>query len=100
MDLTSAHNQQGSLKWKPFVIRVIHFLNEFSELKKKSSFNDLQINEITQYALVFCLFKKPQHVSYKRNRNLNETITSLFKKVSSDYEDMQKTPSDEAFAAT
>ena len=51
MDLTSAH--KGSLKWKSFVINRDILINKFSELKKKSSFDDLQINEITQYALVF-----------------------------------------------
>ena len=39
--------------------------------------------------LVF-VFTKPQYVSYKLNRNLNETITSLLIKVSTDYADMQK----------
>ena len=37
--------------------------------------------------LFFVLFKKPQYVSHKRNRYLNETITSLLIKVSTDYAD-------------
>ena len=49
MDLTSAH--KGSLKWKSFVINRDILVNKFSELKKNQAY--LQINEITQYALVF-----------------------------------------------
>ena len=33
-------------------------------------------------------FTKPQYVLYKRNRNLNEMITSLVIKVFTDYADM------------
>ena len=54
MDLT-----KGSLKWKPFVINRDILVNEFSELKKKLGFEDLQINEITQYALGFCFLRSP-----------------------------------------
>ena len=49
---------KGSLKRKPFVNRDI-LVNEFSEIKKKSGFDDLQINKITQYALVFCSLRSP-----------------------------------------
>ena len=63
------------------------FVNDFSELKKN---NDLQINEITQNALIFLFFTNPKYELYKRNRNLNETITSLLIKVCTDYADMQE----------
>ena len=55
-------------------------------------FDDLQIHEITQYALVFYLFKKPKYVSYKRNLGIwTKRSLPYLKKISTDYEDMQKT---------
>lgn len=59
-------------------------------------FDDLEIDEITQYD-VGNFFTKTQFVSY--NRNLSEMIPSLLIKLSTNYTDMQKTPDDGGFAA-
>ena len=90
MDVTSAHNPRVK-KWKPFVLQDI-LVNEFSFFKKKISltyrgFDDLQINESTQYALVFFCFLRTPSMCHT---NAIGKLTSLLINVSTDYADMQK----------
>ena len=87
LNLMSAHNPRVHV-----VIRDI-LVNECSELEKISA-------SFTKALMIFKLmnlhntpwgfFMKPQDVSYKRNKNLNERITSLLIKVSINYADMQE----------
>ena len=68
-------------------------VNEFSELEKKTaSFTEaLMIFKFMKlHNIPWVFFTKPQDVSFKRNKNLNEMITSLLIKVSINYADMQK----------
>ena len=62
-------------------------------LKKKSALftEALMIFKLMNLHNTPCFFlTKPQDMSYKRNKNLNEMITSLLIKESINYADMQK----------
>ena len=70
----SAHNPRVHVLIQDILV------NEFSELEKKfASFTEAFIifKFMKLHNIPWVFFTKPQDVSYKRNKNLNEMITSL-----------------------
>ena len=83
----SAHNPRVHVLIQDILV------NEFSELEKKfASFTEafMIFKFMKLHNIPWGFFTKPQDVSFKRNKNLNEMITSLLIKVSINYADMQK----------